>query len=63
MVSTGMRTLGAKAIAAALCANDTLETMDLSGNDFAKKRGATDDQKAVDYLVMGLEVKQELLEV
>ncbi|CAM9585290.1 unnamed protein product, partial [Laminaria digitata] len=56
MTNAGMRTLGAKAVAAALCANETLETVDLSGNDFARKEDETDGQSAAELLAFGLQV-------
>lgn len=57
MANAGMRIIGAKAIAAALCANDTLESIDLSGNDFT--HGAEQDapESAVELLSFGLHVR------
>lgn len=57
MTNAGLRTLGAKAIAAALCANETLETVDLSGNDFARKEDETAGQSAAELLSLGLQVR------
>lgn len=60
MTNAGVRTLGAKAIAAALCANETLETVDLSGNDFAGKEDETAGQSAADLLLFGRQVKHSV---
>ena len=62
MTNAGLRTLGAKAIAAALCANETLETVDLSGNDFARKEDETAaGQSAAELLSLGLQVRPSLI--
>lgn len=58
MTNAGVRSLGVKAIAAALCANETLETVDLSGNDFACKEDDAAGQSAVDLLSFGLQVRR-----
>ncbi|CAM9692841.1 unnamed protein product, partial [Hapterophycus canaliculatus] len=50
MANAGMRTVGAKAIATAFCANCTLETVDLSGNDFGCKAGENVLETAAELL-------------
>lgn len=62
MANAGMKTTGAKAIAAALCANNTLEALDLSGNYFGCKADDNAWESAADLLSFGLQarVKQTL---
>lgn len=57
MANVGMRTIGARAIAAALCANHTLETVDLSGNDFGCKADENAWENAVELLSFGLQAR------
>lgn len=57
MANAGMRTIGAKAIAAALCANHTLETIDLSGNDFGCRADDTASESASKLLSFGLKAR------
>lgn len=53
-----MRTIGIKAIAAALCANVTLETLDLSGNDFTyNKVDENIRESAAELLSFGLKAR------
>lgn len=54
MANAGMKTIGAKAIAAALCANHTLETIDLSGNNFGCKEDDNSWESASELLSFGL---------
>ena len=61
MTNAGLRMLGAKAIAAALCANETLETVDLSGNDFACKENETAGQSAAELLSFGLQARHAII--
>lgn len=56
-----MKTIGAKAIAAALCANRTLETLDLSGNDFGSKVDESDGESAAGLLSFGLQARCNVL--
>ncbi|CAM9253696.1 unnamed protein product, partial [Ectocarpus sp. 4 AP-2014] len=55
MANAGMKTIGAKAIATALCANRTLETVDVSGNDFGSTTDASAWESAADLLSFGLQ--------
>ncbi len=59
MANAGMKTTGAKAISAALCANHTLEALDLSGNYFGCKADDAAWESAADLLLFGLEVRRE----
>lgn len=56
MANAGMRAVGAKAIAAAFCANTTLETVDLSGNDFVCRADENASDSAAESLSFGLQV-------
>eukprot|EP00903_Cladosiphon_okamuranus_P014760 g13677.t1 len=58
MANAGMKTIGAKAIAAALCANHTLETIDLSGNYFGCKADDNSWESASELLSFGLKVNK-----
>lgn len=60
MSNAGMRTIGAKAIAAALCANNKLETVDLSGNDFGCKVDEHGQESATELLSLGLQASISL---
>ena len=55
MANAGMKTIGAKAIATALCANRTLETIDVSGNDFGSTTDESAWESAADLLSFGLQ--------
>ncbi|CAM9333209.1 unnamed protein product [Ectocarpus fasciculatus] len=55
MANAGMKTIGAKAIATALCANRTLETVDVSGNDFGSTTDESAWESAADLLSFGLQ--------
>lgn len=57
MANVGMKTIGAKAIAAALCANQTLETLDLSGNNFGCKADVNAWESASELLSFGLQAR------
>lgn len=57
LANAGVRTIGAKAIAAALCANHTLETVDLSGNDFGCKADENAWESAAGLLSFGLQAR------
>ena len=57
IANAGMKTTGSKAIAAALCANHTLEVLDLSGNYFGCKADDSTWEIAADLLSFGLEVR------
>lgn len=57
MANAGMKAIGAKAIAAALCANRTLETIDLSGNNFGSKADDTAWESASELLSFGLQAR------
>lgn len=52
-----MKAIGAKAIAAALCANRTLETIDLSGNYFGCKTDDNAWESASELLAFGLQAR------
>lgn len=52
-----MKTIGAKAIAAGLCANRTLETIDLSGNNFGCKADDNSWESASELLSFGLQAR------
>lgn len=53
-----MRTIGIKAITAALCANVMLETLDLSGNDFMyNKADENVRESAAELLSFGLKAR------
>jgi len=53
-----MKTTGAKAIAAALCANHTLEVLDMSGNYFGCKADDNAWESAASLLLFGLEASK-----
>lgn len=57
MANMGMKTIGAKAVAAALCANHTLESIDLSGNNLASKADDSAWESASELLSFGLQVR------
>lgn len=57
IANAGMKTIGAKAIAAALCANHTLETVDLSGNNFGCKADDNAWESAAELLSFGLQAR------
>ena len=60
LANAGMRTIGVKAIAAALCANATLEILDLSGNDFVGKANESIGESAEELLSFGLKARSKL---
>lgn len=58
LANAGIRAIGAKAIAAALCANENLEAIDLSGNDLAYKPDDVPGESAEESLKFGLQVRR-----
>lgn len=61
MSNAGVRAIGAKAIAAALCANSRLETVDLSGNDFGCRADdePAQDEGTTELLSLGLQARNQ----
>lgn len=57
LANAGMKTIGAKAIAAALCANHILETIDLSGNNFGCNVDDNAWESAPEMLSFGLQAR------
>lgn len=62
MANAGIRTIGVKAIAAALCANETLEIVDLSGNNFSCREHEieTPTETAAELLSFGLQARSNV---